>query len=320
MEINKKTVFRIEPVYKSFVWAGRKLIDRFGLKTDLDTVGTIYSVLALPGEIDNPVTGAGMTLSELYRAHRELFGTSDEVFPVRMTITCNEGFQSYQSHPDDAYAMEHEGCRGKVSGAVALDESDEKDTWLFGHKPMDAAEFRRCIEEKEWDALFSTLEVKGGDFVHTPAGVIHGGWGSGKVSATFGTNSDITYRFYDNDRNDPNRPLSIDDVCACASFPELPFAAERAEGVKIGGVTRYVYHDVPGEYTALRFKAAGEASFDFDSFLFVTCVEGGGTVCGEPISPGETLFIPLGYGPVAFSGQMDCIAISYHEKKRAENE
>ena len=112
MEISNHSVYRVEPLYKSFVWAGHKLIDRFGLKTDLENVGTIYNVLALPGELDNPVTGTGMTLSELYQAHRELFGCSDEVFPVRMTITCNEGFQSYQSHPGDEYAMAHEGCRG----------------------------------------------------------------------------------------------------------------------------------------------------------------------------------------------------------------
>ena len=154
MEISNHSVYRVEPLYKSFVWAGHKLIDRFGLKTDLENVGTIYNVVALPGELDNPVTGTGMTLSELYQAHRELFACSDEVFPVRMTITCNEGFQSYQSHPSDEYAMAHEGCRGKVSGAVTLDESDEKGMWLFGHKPMDAKEFRRCIDEKDWDALF----------------------------------------------------------------------------------------------------------------------------------------------------------------------
>ena len=39
-----------------------------------------------------------------------------------------------------------------------------------------------------------------------------------------------------------------------------------------------------------------------------------GTVCGEPISLGETLFIPVGYGPLELAGKMDCIAISYHEK------
>ena len=80
-------------------------------------------------------------------------------------------------------------------------------------------------------------------------------------------------------------------------------------------MTRFVYHDVPGEYVALRYKVDGEASFEHDSFLFVTCVGGNGTVCGETISLGETLFIPVGYGPLELSGKMDCIAISYHENK-----
>ena len=117
-----KRIYHIDPIYKSFVWAGRKLIDRFGIDTDLPNVGTIYCAIALPGELDNIVRETGEPLSAFYAAHRELFACPDEVFPVRMTITCNEGFQSYQLHPDDAYALAHEGCRGKVSGAVTLDD------------------------------------------------------------------------------------------------------------------------------------------------------------------------------------------------------
>ena len=103
-----------------------------------------------------------------------------------MTITCNEGFQSYQLHPDDAYALAHEGCRGKVSGAVTLDDEGHVGTWLFGHKVASLEEFKDCVERRDWNRLFDTLKVHDGDFVHTPAGVIHGGNGAGAVSATFG--------------------------------------------------------------------------------------------------------------------------------------
>lgn len=310
-------IYHIEPIYKPFVWAGRRLIERFGLQTDLENVGTIYNVIALPGELDNRVRETGQPLSEFYAENRSLFGCHDEVFPVRMTITCNEGFQSYQLHPDDAYALAHEGCRGKVSGAVALDEGDGVSTWLFGHQEMDAARFRRLVEERDWDSLFTTLDVRQGDFVHTPAGVIHGGWGSGAVSATFGTNSDVTYRFFDNDRDDPSRPLRIDDVCACARFPEAPFSAERVAPVREEGMLRYDYHDVDGEYVALRFKVEGTASYECDSFLFVACVAGSGSVGGVPLGLGETLLVPAGFGPISLEGHMDCIAISYHEARGA---
>ena len=305
----------MEPIYKSFIWAGRKLIDRFHIKTDLDNVGTIYCAIALPGELDNWVTEAKQPLSEFYRTHPDLFSCDEAEFPVRMTVTCNEGFQSYQLHPDDAYALEHEGCRGKVSGAVALDESDRVATWLFGHKAKDLDEFKRLVERKDWDALFTTLEVKDGDFVHTPAGVIHGGEGGGIVSATFGTNGDITYRFFDRDRNDPNRPLHLEDVYRCVHFPEVPFCAEHPVPVQAGDLTRYDYHDVDGEYVAKRLKLSGRAQYEYDTFFILTNVGGEGCIDGRPFELGSTVLVPAGYGPVSLEGAMDCIMISYHSKR-----
>ena len=308
-------IYHIEPIYKTFVWAGRKLIDRFGIDTDLPSVGTIYSVIALPGELDNNVRETGEPLSAFYEKHRELFACADEVFPVRMTITCNEGFQSYQLHPDDAYAFAHEGCRGKVSGAVTLDDEGRTATWLFGHRVGSLDEFKNCVERQDWEHLFGTIEVHDGDFVHTPAGVIHGGEGAGAISATFGTNSDITYRFFDNGRNDPERPLALDDVYACVHFPEVPFRVEPPRPIELPGMELVCYHDVDGEYVALRLKVAERASFERDSFLFITCVDGAGEVDGVRIGLGETLFVPAGYGIFELTGPMDCIAISYHGKE-----
>ena len=308
------TLYHIEPIYKDFVWAGSKLKDRFAITGGPEHVGTIYCAIALPGELDNRVSETGGTLSELYSDYPELFACDDAVFPIRMTVTCNEGFQSYQLHPDVDYALAHEGCRGKVSGAVILDESDAVDTWLFGHKAEDREQFRALIEAKDWDNLFTTLDVRDGDFVHTPAGVIHGGNGSGKVTATFGTNSDITYRFYDNDRNDPARPLHIDDVCACACFPEKPFEALRIKPQADGDLSVWAYHDVPGEYTALRLKVDGIALFKHDGFLFIANVGGKGSIDGTELGLGQTLLVPAGYGPFEIAGAMDCIAISYRQR------
>lgn len=307
-------LFHLEPIYKSFVWAGRKLIDEFELDQSLDKIGTIYCAIAIPGDLDSIVRETNEPLSQFYANHPELFGCNEPEFPVRMTITCNEGFQSYQSHPDDAYALGHDGCRGKVSGAVALRESDHTGTWLFGHKANCREQFRAYIDSKDWDNLFNVLEVKDGDYVHTPAGVIHGGWGSGVITATFGTNGDLTYRFYDNDRNDPNRPLEIDKVCDCASFPELPFCAERIEPVQMKDILRYDYHDVDGEYVAKKFKVNGSGSYCYDSFLIMTCSEGSGTIAGESIAKGETLLIPCNYGTFELKGSMELIAISYNEE------
>ena len=74
-----------------------------------------------------------------------------------MTTTANSGFQSYQLHPDDAYAEKHENQKGKVSGAVALKASDHVSEWLFGNKAKNLEDFKRMVENKDWKNLFSTI-------------------------------------------------------------------------------------------------------------------------------------------------------------------
>ncbi|WP_250228625.1 class I mannose-6-phosphate isomerase [Anaeropeptidivorans aminofermentans] len=308
-----KKIYRIKPVYLSFIWGGRKLIDAFNIETDLDNIGTIYNVIALPGHLDNEVEGTGQTLSEFYKNNKALFGCDEEIFPVRMTITCNEGMQSYHLHPTDAYALTHDGTKGKVSGAVSITESDSVKRSLFGNKAVSLDHFKELVANKDWDNLFTYVEVKEGDYLHTPAGVIHGGKGGGGINVTFSTNSDITYRFYDYDRNDPERKLHMQEVYDCVNIPEVPFGPIHAEPIEQNGISLYKYYNVAGEYIAMRIKTKEKGSFQYDKFLFMTCVEGCGEIDGYSIKPGETVFIPVHYGPISFKGKMDLMVLSYRK-------
>ena len=116
-------IFHVKPIYLEFVWGGHKLIDKYNLQTVLKNVGMIYLVIAIPNHLDNIVEETNQPLSEFYQEHQDLFKINEERFPVRMAISCNEGRQSYQVHPDDAYALSHEGTRGKVSGSISLEKN-----------------------------------------------------------------------------------------------------------------------------------------------------------------------------------------------------
>lgn len=304
-------IYHIEPIYKSFVWGGRELIEYFHIKTALENIGTMYAVIAIPGELDNIVTETKEPLSVFYKKNPQIFHCTEYFFPVRMTVTSNSKFQSYQLHPDDAYAWKAEKKKGKVSGAVNLKASDHVSEWLFGNKAKSLDEFKRLVETKDWNNLFSRIKVKDGDFVHTPAGVIHGGYGNGGINATFGTNGDITYRFYDNDRNDPARPLHLQQVYDCVNIPEVPVGALSVEPVEENGLLVYHYYEKENEYVAKRILVDGSGTFSYPGFLFVTCVKGAGTVGGVGIALGETLLIPCGFGEIYFEGNMNLIALSY---------
>ena len=174
------------------------------------------------------------------------------------------------------------------------------------------------VENKDWKNLFSTIKVKDGDYVHTPAGVIHGGYGKGLINATFGTNGDITYRFYDNDRNDPSRPLQLQEVYDCVNIPEVPVGAKAVEPVREKGLLIYHYYEKAGEYVAKRFIVKGKGNYSYQGFLFLTCVNGEGTIEDMPIGLGETILVPADFGEIHFDGDMDLIAISYIEDGKDE--
>ena len=264
----KRQLYHIEPIYKSFIWGGRALIDHFHIKTDMENIGTIYHVIAIPGQLDNTVRETGEPLSVFYEKNPQIFQCREKSFPVRMTTTANSGFQSYQLHPDDAYAEKHENQKGKVSGAVALKASDHVSEWLFGNKAKNLEDFKRMVENKDW--------------------------------------------------KNPSRPLQLQEVYDCVNIPEVPVGAKAVEPVRENGLLIYHYYEKAGEYVAKRFIVKGKGNYSYQGFLFLTCVNGEGTIEDMPIGLGETILVPADFGEIHFDGDMDLIAISYIEDGKDE--
>ena len=310
-----KGIYHVKPLYESFIWGGRKMIEEFNLDYSLDKIGTIYSVIAIPGHLDNLIEETQEPLSEFYHTHSEVFGCAKKEFPIRMSITCNEGFQSYQLHPDDEYAKKHENKMGKVSGSVTLKESNHVSKKLFGHKAKSLEEFKKLVERKDWENLFSTVDVRDGDFLHTPAGVIHGGYGDGKIYAALGTNGDITYRFYDLDRNEPDRPLHFKEVFDCVNIPEIDLSGVviRAVSEMKNNIEVLNYYEKANEYVAKQLKVNGKGTFSLDEFYFITNVSGEGFINGEILKKGDTLLIEKNHGDIQMDGKMDLMLLSYFE-------
>lgn len=52
---------------------------------------------------------------------------------------------------------------------------------------------------------------------------------------------------------------------------------------------------------------------DKSSFIAVTCVEGSASLDGEPVSLGDTLFVPAGYGEFTLEGCGTLLLVSVPE-------
>ena len=110
------------------IWGGNRMASEYGYDIPGDNTGECWAISAHANG-DGTIAGGtydGVTLSTLYKEHRELFGNSkEEVFPLLIKIIDAKSDLSIQVHPDDDYARIHENSLGKTEAWYVLDCSDD---------------------------------------------------------------------------------------------------------------------------------------------------------------------------------------------------
>lgn len=210
-------------------------------------------------------------------------------------IFTNEAL-SVQVHPSDSQAM-----------AAGLGKSGKEECWLvIASQPgaklgvglrerLSAAELRRAALDGSIEQLLEWHFVVPGDFFYIPAGTVHA-IGAGVSLIEVQQNSDITYRLFDYGRP---RELHIDDGVAVANFEPLVTALrchipEDGSFTLVEGplfrVDRIVGDPKPG--IAERYNGP----------LLVIPLDGGASISGEFIAPGECVIAPS-IADVSFKGR-----------------
>lgn len=299
----------LQSVMQEKIWGGTKLRDEFGYEIPSDKVGEYWAISAHPHGVSTIKNGrfAGMGLDQLYAQHRELFGNSSEpVFPLLTKILDANDWLSVQVHPDDHYAMEHEGELGKTECwyVIAADEGAEI---IYGHNAKSREELRQQIEKKEWDKLLTKVPVKAGDFFYVPSGTMHA-IGSGILILETQQSSDTTYRVYDFDRKDAKGNLrelhlekSIDVLNIGAPANSRPVT------VKADDLTSTLL--VASDFFAVyKWEVSGKVDIEKTAaYLLVSVLAGRGvlTVDGEtyPIAKGDHFILPSDVEEWTFEGK-----------------
>lgn len=299
----------LQSVMQEKIWGGTKLRDEFDYEIPSDKVGEYWAISAHPHGVSTIKNGrfAGMGLDQLYAEHRELFGNSSEpVFPLLTKILDANDWLSVQVHPDDHYAMEHEGELGKTECwyVIAADEGAEI---IYGHNAKSREELRQQIEKKEWDKLLTKVPVKAGDFFYVPSGTMHA-IGSGILILETQQSSDTTYRVYDFDRKDAKGNLrelhlekSIDVLNIGAPANSRPVT------VKADDLTSTLL--VASDFFAVyKWEVSGKVDIEKTAaYLLVSVLAGRGvlTVDGEtyPIAKGDHFILPSDVEEWTFEGK-----------------
>lgn len=299
----------LQSVMHEKIWGGTKLRDEFGYEIPSDKVGEYWAISAHPHGVSTIKNGrfAGTGLDQLYAEHRELFGNSSEpVFPLLTKILDANDWLSVQVHPDDHYAMEHEGELGKTECwyVIAAEEGAEI---IYGHNAKSREELRQQIEKKEWDKLLTKVPVKAGDFFYVPSGTMHA-IGSGILILETQQSSDTTYRVYDFDRKDAKGNLrelhlekSIDVLNIGAPANSRPVTLKADDLTS----TLLVASDF---FAVYKWEVSGKVDIEKTAaYLLVSVLAGRGvlTVDGEtyPIAKGDHFILPSDVEAWTFEGQ-----------------
>lgn len=312
-----KEMLFLEPVLKECVWGGRRLVTEFPYHAKGEHIGECWAVSAHPhGDCTvSEGTYAGMTLSQLYAQHRELFGGIKAVeFPLLVKIIDARENLSIQVHPDDLYARTHEGCPfGKTECWYVMDCPDNA-SLIIGHHAKTREELEERISEGDYEGLIREVPVKKGDFLQIVPGTVHAIRGGFLILETQ-QSSDITYRVYDYGRLVGGKPRQL-HVRQSIDVINVPDEADKkallhTDGQPENALNLLVECDY---YKVFRLKVRGAFRLSMEApFLIVSVLDGNGTIDGREVKKGTHLLLPAGYGDAQLCGDMELILSTVKE-------
>jgi mannose-6-phosphate isomerase len=237
------------PVLKNYIWGGRSL-ERFG--RDLPS-GIIAESWEIAGHRDGttkvenghyagrPLTDVQAELGLDLIGRNNAWAQERGKFPLLIKLLDAKRPLSVQVHPNDEYALVHEGNElGKSEMWVVLSAEPDAQLILGVKAGTTREEFGKAIERGHLEPYLHYLPVKTGDHVCVPAGSLHAIM-DGLLIAEIQQNSNTTYRVYDWNRMGADgrpRPLHVEKALDVINFNQVepqvqdPLLRENADGIR----------------------------------------------------------------------------------------
>lgn len=308
--LNPDDLIQLKPIFHEKIWGGRDLETEWGYQIPDGPIGECWAISAHPNGDCLIEAGpcAGLTLSQAWDQHRELFGNAEgDRFPLLIKILDAQEDLSVQVHPDDAYAAEHEnGSLGKRECWYVLDCKPNA-TIIIGQRAHDRAELAQMIEEGRWGDLLNEVPIHKGDFFQIDPGTVHAIKGGTQVLETQ-QSSDVTYRLYDYDRPGTDgklRPLHIKQSLDVVDYTQVAPKDGLVTTPEVDGVTELEANQC---YTVDRVRVKGSKTLSQRwPFMCVSVIDGMGAVNGLDVRKGKHLLIPSTVSEIELTGEMELI-------------
>ena len=317
----------LEPAAKDYLWGGSRLNDDFGKGIDLSPLAETWECSTHP---DGESRVNGEPLSRVLSRHPEWLGTHPlrtmggrPELPILIKLIDAQQDLSVQVHPDDAYALKHEGSLGKTEFWYVLAARDGAKLVYGFDQNVSERQLRRAIKNGKLDMLLNHVAVQKDDQFYIEAGTVHA-LGAGCLIAEIQESSNLTYRLYDYDRvgrDGKKRELHVDKAMEVLNFrssavPRQPMRVLRYRGGWASELlTRCKYFQVERvllntelHRELVRFRT-GESSFHA-----LLCVDGCGSISGEGFMlnffKGDCIFVPAESIELRLHGKAQLLDVS----------
>ncbi len=278
---------KLKAVLKDILWGGYKL-GRFYHKPP-QKIAEAWELTVHPEGINLIENGAyqGKSLAD--------FLGTDRDFPVMIKLIDACDRLSIQVHPV------------KTEMWVILD-CEPGASLVYGMKDkFDENAFRAALETNSVEDLLNVVPVHPGDVFFIPQGMVHA-IGKGILICEIQQNSNVTYRVYDYGRLQNGKPRELHVEEAIKVIRD--FTPEQIEGIRFsrGKAGAETLADC-SLFRVDRLTVNGTLSIpEKRPFTSLVCIEGAGTIDGEPVCKGDSWLLPEGCGSVEANGSMVFLA------------
>lgn len=304
-EIKIMQIYKMNPVFKEYLWGGNKLKEIYKKNTSYDITAESWEIASHKNG-ETTVCGGnddGLTITQLAEKYKEqllgdtIYKDGYNKFPLLIKLIDAKDNLSVQVHPNDEQAAKLEnGELGKTEMWYVM-EAEEGASLIYGFKhDITKEEFENSIKNNTLLEHVNIVGCKKGDCFFIPAGMLHA-IGKGLLIAEIQQNSDTTYRVYDYNRKDTDgnkRELHIEK-------------AIEVTNLKVSQQKSYANKDVLASceyFTTEKIILKGSNSIEVskDRFeIFIIC-EGKANINGIDYKKGDTLLVPAYIGNVRMVG------------------
>lgn len=321
--------FKLTPASKDYLWGGSRLNDDFKLNVPISPFAEAWVCSTHP---DGPCVAMeyGCGLPELLAANPEWLGThplsvtgGKPELPILIKLIDAKQDLSVQVHPDDDYALTHEGQWGKTEMWYVLDARNQAQIVYGFNQDMSEKSARHALECGEIQNYLNHVAVHRDDLFYIEAGTVHA-LGAGCLIAEIQQSSNLTYRLYDYDRvgkDGKKRELHVEKALRVVNLRSsaAPRQPMRVLKYRNGGaselLTRCKYFQV--ERILLNTEASRNM-MDFqtgsNSFHALLCTDGCGVMFGDgvlvPFFKGDCMFVPAESVPLKIHGKAQLLNVS----------